>query len=515
MLVSASRRNGLPFALCQTGVLAETVRGCKVRRGGTPRPTRATRMLPGAPSHASSPTRGSVLIVVLWATLGLVSVALLFGHSMMMTYRGADNELAGRQAAQAIDGAARYAETLLKNAVTPGVLPEAAEYLSDTIPVGEATFYLLGRSQNPGSGTTRSFGLVDESGKIDMNADPAGGLGAVTALNQMLKLLPGMTAELADAIMDWQDADEDLSESGAEAETYSRFTPAYSCKNGPFESIEELALLNGATREVLYGEDTNLNGVLDDNENDGDASEPADNADGKLDLGILEYVTVFKRESNKHTDSTGASVPRIDITNIQQASQDLTTLIDEKLGSGRAARIIQLASGPPQSQPMKSVLEFYLRCKASPEVLSEDEFGQLIDGLTVGKGDYLSGLINVNTASEAVLACIPGIGDKAADVVSARLSRVTQDTNIAWVVEVVGDPGAQQAGPFLTGRSSQVTADIAAVGRNGRGYRREKVVIDQSTGTPRIVYRRNLAPLGWALGSEIREELAQLKEQAK
>ena len=80
---------------------------------------------------------------------------------------------------------------------------------------------------------------------------------------------------------------------------------------------------------------------------------------------------------------------------------------------------------------------------------------------------------------------------------------------------MLDDAAANTIGPFITGRSSQVTADVAAVGRHGRGYRREKFVIDQSTGTPRIVYRRNLAPLGWALGNEIREELAQLKKQAR
>ena len=64
------------------------------------------------------------------------------------------------------------------------------------------------------------------------------------------------------------------------------------------------------------------------------------------------------------------------------------------------------------------------------------------------------------------------------------------------------------AGPYVTGRTSQVTADVAAVGRHGRGYRRTRFVIDQSTGTPRIIYRRNLAPLGWALGDEIRLALA-------
>ena len=53
------------------------------------------------------PQRGSVLIVVLWASVGLVSIALLFGHSMVMTYRGADNDFAGRQADQAIEGGIR------------------------------------------------------------------------------------------------------------------------------------------------------------------------------------------------------------------------------------------------------------------------------------------------------------------------------------------------------------------------------------------------------------------------
>jgi hypothetical protein len=147
-------------------------------------------------------------------------------------------------------------------------------------------------------------------------------------------------------------------------------------------------------------------------------------------------------------------------------------------------------------------------------VLSEEEFGLIAPELTVKDGAYLYGLINVNTASETVLACLPGMdAGKASDLVAARLSRDTQDTNYAWIVGVLDPATADNIGPFVTGRSSQVTADIAAVGRHGRGYRREKVVIDQSTGTPRIVYRRNLSPLGWALGSEIREELANAKPE--
>ncbi len=456
---------------------------------------------------------GSVLIVVLWASLGLVSVSLLFGHAMTMTYRGADNDLAARQAAQAIEGAVRYAETLLTDATTPGVLPDPAEYLNDSIPVGDATFYFLGRNLDETGTTTRAFGLIDESGKLNLNIDPTltgqAQAAALTALATGLKKLPGITDDFIDAIVDWQDADDEITENGAESETYLRFDPAYGCKNAPFESAEELALLNGATRDILYGEDANLNGVLDDNENDGDESDPPDNADGKLGAGILEHVTVFNRESNQYTDASGNSVARINLSTLQQVTPQLTTLIDERLGTGRAQRILQAVGAG--GQPPNSPLQFYIRAKAA-SALTEEDFGLLADALTVKDGNYLYGLVNVNTASETVLACLPGMdATKASDLVAARLGRATQATNYAWIADVLDDATANTIGPFVTGRSSQITADIAAVGRHGRGYRREKVIIDQSTGTPRIVYRRNLSGLGWALGSDIREELAQLK----
>jgi len=62
------------------------------------------------------------------------------------------------------------------------------------------------------------------------------------------------------------------------------------------------------TTEILYGEDTNLNGVLDPNENDGDVSLPTDNRDGRLDAGLLEYVTVYTRQPNTGSDGSAESM---------------------------------------------------------------------------------------------------------------------------------------------------------------------------------------------------------------
>ena len=431
---------------------------------------------------------GSVLIVVLWASVGLVSIALLFGHAMLMTYRGADNDLAGRQAEQAIEGAVRYAESLLVNPTVPGVLPEVSSYEGEAVTVGEATFWFFGPPADTTAGTQGEYGLVDEAAKLNLN----------TATLEMLKLLPGMTDEFAAAIIDWRDADDDVTSGGAESSTYAQKNPAYKAKNAPFESIEELALVNGATREILYGEDANLNGALDPNEDDGEKNAPSDNSDGKLDAGLLAYVTVFSREPNKQADGTA----RINLITQLGPNDAVAKLLYDKFGANRLVEIMGRLG--PEPGGINSALAYYVRSG-----MKADEFAQIVDALTTKTGDYLTGLINVNTASATVLACVPGIGaDKAATLVSARQSRTVQDTNIAWVVDTLGPQGAVQAGPYLTGQSWQASADVAAVGRHGRGYRRTKFVIDTSTGAPRIIYRRNLAPLGWALGSTVRQNLA-------
>jgi hypothetical protein len=68
------------------------------------------------------------------------------------------------------------------------------------------------------------------------------------------------------------------------------------------------------------------------------------------------------------------------------------------------------------------------------------------------------------------------------------------------------------AAPYLTGRTYQFTADVAAVGHHGRGYRRLKFVVDTSEGTFAIRYRQDLTSLGWALGRQVRENFLLAKQ---
>jgi hypothetical protein len=85
--------------------------------------------------------------------------------------------------------------------------------------------------------------------------------------------------------------------------------------------------------------------------------------------------------------------------------------------------------------------------------------------------------------------------------------------SIAWVTEVLDAASLAEAGIHLTVRSYQFTADVAAVGPFGRGYRRVRFVFDTSDGSPRMVHRQDLSLSGWALGSYVREQLEMTKLQ--
>ncbi len=112
---------------------------------------------------------GSVLIIVLWVAIGLVSIALYFANSMNYELRAADNRVNGLAAEQAIEGAARYVAYTLQNFATNGAVPDNTQFRCEAVPVGDAKFWLIGRDPGADNPTEPYFGLVDEGGKLNLN----------------------------------------------------------------------------------------------------------------------------------------------------------------------------------------------------------------------------------------------------------------------------------------------------------------------------------------------------------
>ncbi len=435
---------------------------------------------------SSKQDNGSVLIIVLWVAFGLIALTLYFANSMSFELRASDNRAAMIEADQAIVGAARYVSNVIATVREPATLPDINNYRSEQVPVGDATFWLIGRADRQTAMDQVYFGLVDESSKLDLNAP--------WLTVDLLMNLPGMTTEFAAAILDWRDADSDVNEAGgAEDETYQRRSPAYRCKNGPFESVEEVRLVNGGLLDSVYGEDANLNGVLDPNENDADGSMPMDNRDGRLDYGMFEYFTVYSRQATM--DQYGSTRLNVATLNTAAGRNNLVATLNT-VGVANAQEI----AGRFQAANINSILQFYIVSQ-----MTEEDFMKLELSLTMPT----TGCVNVNSASEAVLSCVPAIGlDNAPTLVAARRSNANRLNSIAWVKDALDQQVAIQAGPYLIGRTYNISADIAAVGHNGRGYRRVKYVFDTTEGPPMIRFRQDLTHLGWSLGKYTKQQLS-------
>ena len=390
-----------------------------------------TSALQGQGSRRSD---GSVLIIVIWVALGLVSITLYFAQAMYFEFRASDQYLQGLQAQQALEGGLRYAKYALANAEKEGVLPLPSTYTTEKGLVGKSIFWFLGRHENADNRTLPAFALVDEGGKLNLNL----------ATQEMLEALPNMTPEFAAAIIDWRDQDEEVSDGGAEAATYSRLVPSRGIKNAPFDSVDELMMVYGADPLLIYGEDANQNGILDPNENDGNISPPEDNADGRLDVGWVDFLTVFTQAES------------------QQEDDEATT--------GNASQT------PPTSN-----------------LIAEEE-------------ETLQ--VNVNTATATVLACLPGMdAQKAQQIISARSSQTTLGEDISWASEALGDSGLSETQNYLVGSSYAYSVDVVAVGQNGQGFRRSQFVLDTSGEEPSVVFRKDMDRQGWALGMPLKEEI--------
>lgn len=322
-------------------------------------------------SQRTSPTRrGSVLLVVL-VVIALLALG-AYSFSELMVSESHATGAFGReaQARACADSGIELAAAVLGRPTDDGsfenVLHDPQHYGGVTLkeansPRGRARFSLVAPNESDPSGTTLRFGLIDESSKLNLNALVAAekkqqssttlttstsgttstgstsstsgtsassgsttgststsssegtSTGTVSATDPASRLLmiPGMTYELADAILDFIDDDETSRTNGCESEYYNGLLPSYSSKNSPLESLDELLLVRGVSPEYLYGEDVNRNGLLDPNENDGDATWPPDNADGALQLGWSAYLSVHGRETNTRWDGS----TRININN--------------------------------------------------------------------------------------------------------------------------------------------------------------------------------------------------------
>jgi len=331
--------------------------------------------------------------------------------------------------------------------------------------------------------------VVDEASRLNVNT---------ASREQLLRLEDeGMTEEIADAIIDWRDKNDEPRGGGAEAGYYENLRYGYRIRNGHFRTIRELLVVKGITEVLLYGEDTNLNGKLDYNEKDGDESAPPDNGDDKLDRGWIAYLTCYSHDKNK--DAGGN-----DRVNINKADEDKLTrelniskphakwIVKNRKDDGykSIADLINDKSAKKAEKDSEEDSE-----EAAP--LDLETFKDIADKITVNDEEIIPGKVNVNTAPKEVLAVLLGDDETAEqiadEIITHRDSLLSGMQSIAEVLDVksVNVKTFKKIAKHITTRSDVFT--IRCVGRadrgRGRGVRLQtEAVVDRSQTPCKILY---------------------------
>jgi DNA uptake protein ComE-like DNA-binding protein len=356
---------------------------------------------------------------------------------------------------------------------------------------------------------THAYGVQDESARININL----------ATEEMLKKLPGMTDELVDCLLDYRDTDSDARAHGLEKDPAGD-GGGYMIKNGPLSTPEELLVVKGFTGSIVYGEDANLNGVLEANEGDGDESHPPDDNDSTLNTGLRTLVTTVAYDPDLDSEGT----PRININEgntgelrakLQEAGLDGTTA--DFIVSARQANVKFV----DPSQLLGMTLEVPgpggggggrgrgrgRGGNTKITISSGVDAGNLavvMDRLTCG-GAPLLGRVNINTAPAAVLAALPGLSEGAVQRIVDTRSHLDDERagNTAWLHTDAGLSAEdfKIVAPKTTARGYQFRVRSFGYSTVHGTFSVIEAVIDLAAGEPRIVYLRELTRLGVPLSA--------------
>jgi len=488
--------------------------------------------------------RGMVLVLVL-VVISLLTLACFTFSKLMLAERKAAHLSARRVQAWALaDSGVEMARVFLmqdelaqdelggwfdNETKFRGVLVIGDEQAADS-----GRFTIVAPQMVDGIAEGIRFGLEDESTRLNLNTLLLADQSSENGGREILMGLPGMTEDIADAILDWMDEDDEPREYGAEADYYSALDPGYAPKNGPLETLEELLLVRDVTPWLLFGPDANHNGYIDSDE-PGDLSfENADNSDGSMNRGWAAYLTLYSLELNLNPDGQ----PKIDLN-----QDDMQTLYDElekAVGSRWATFIVAFRQNGPYTgnQPGKAALDGELdlekkgshklssvldligpnaRAKskgAEQETILETPFsnepGQidsylstLMDNVTVNPSPVIPGRININQASRTVLACIPDMDDETVDaIISERQENPTEmdprRRHETWIFSegIVTLEEMKKLMPFVTGGGSVYRAQVIGYFDRGGPAVRIEAVLDATEQPARIVFYRDLSHLG-------------------
>jgi type II secretory pathway component PulK len=519
-------------------------------------------------SESPSRRRGLVLIIVL-IVVAVLSLS-AYAFSSLMVMQSEATQLNGRRvqarmlASSGIESLRVFLlQDLAVRSESGGLYDNPAMFQGVTVldegtPEDLGKFTILVPSVDSADGTEGvRYGLEDESARLNLNAlllidqqarelqEAAGGVtelvegvegmeGAEDLLSDnparnLLMALPGMTVEIADAILDWLDEDDEQREFGAEAEYYASLAPPYAPKNGPLETVEELLLVRGVTPQLLFGCDVNRNGMVDPDE-----MTLAGQLGDLPQRGWSAYLTLHSKEQNINT----VGEPRIDLNmdDLQQLYDVLGLVFPEEWvkfiiayrqsgpyqgeeegeddysgelnlsqeGGNKFTQVLDLIGSRVEVTFQGAEEPVVLRSPFLDDLVSMAVYmPELMDNVTVVPDTVIPGRISLSQASPEILMGIPGMTEEIVEqILSQRVPEPGLDDpgqkHETWLLTsgIVTLEEMRALIPFVCGGGDVYRTQVVGYFEDGRASARVEVVLDATQLPPRVLLWRDISHLG-------------------
>jgi len=507
--------------------------------------------------------RGVVLIIVLVVVIVLALAAYTFSDLMVAHRRVAavnGKQLQARMLVQSgVEAIKQYLATDEATRLEAGghfnnpTYFQTAVVIQEQNPLDRGCFTVVAPYFDElglASGGVR-YGLEDESSRLNMNmlliadtAVPSGG-------RTLLMSLPGMTEDVADAILDWMDPDDEPRDYGVEfGDYYSTLSPAYEPRNGPLQTVEELLLVAGVTPELLFGADFNRNGMIDQHEQTmstslGLGSATPDQETGTINRGWSAYLTLYSSERN----ASAEGVARIYLNNadLQALHDELSEVFSAEWanfivafrlyeppsegsnGQTQSAADLQLDLTQTPKKSLTMVLDLIDTSVEIPgangqppkvvnspfqsDIISMATYmTPLMDNCTVSETESIPGRININEAPRELLLGIPAVNattsepimtEELADQIIELRTAVTEVNaaargNETWLLgeAVVTLDQMKALTPFVCGGGDVFRCQIVGYFQGGGPSSRAEIVFDATSTEPRELFWRDISHLG-------------------
>jgi hypothetical protein len=442
------------------------------------------------------------MFIVMWAVaLGalILSSLQLFGYRQAMQGRDTVARIQARWAAR---GGVEYMIAVMADHTQEPVPDDAFAMARDMDVFYYGEFEAGGRVissydiRHFADGDARK-GPMDEHSKLNINATLAEG--------SLLTVLEDMSPDVADAIFDWIDEDDQERPLGAERHYYQSLSIPYEPRNGPMRNVAELELVAGIWPEHLRGEDWDMDNRTDPNEDDGEQTWPDDDPDQYLEVGWAGLLTTYSVQG----PLAASGLPRIDLSQTDQEE------LMERLGldEGQAAALI--AFGRDSGAKLESLLSQHVQRAEQPQVpvrsrggrpppqagaagpdLTTEQLRAVFAETAIGDPSGREpGRLNINTVSEDLLRqLLLGREHLADEIVFLRTTGLEGITSIVDLIEI---PAFQEDTATLEylARIMDTTSNVYSICSRGRsrpsGVEVEIIaIVDRSTLPIRILEYR-------------------------